>query len=147
MQEEIIHIIHELDCQAIFVTHDQTEAMTMSDQIIVMEAGRIAQVGSPQEIYHSPATPYVADFIGKVNWVDKGSRIVRPEGVSRHSKLGAIAKQAKILKSTFIGDRYLVQAEVEGNQWSFYENTPLEKGKQLKVFIDEKQIYQLEGLH
>lgn len=147
MQEEIMHIIHELDCQAIFVTHDQTEAMTMSDQIIVMEAGRIAQVGSPQEIYQSPATPYVADFIGKVNWVDKGSRIVRPEGVSRHSQLGAIAKQAKIVKSTFIGDRYLVQAEVEGNQWSFYENAPLEKGKQLKVFIDEKQIYQLEGLH
>ena len=40
MQEEIMHIIHELDCQAIFVTHDQTEAMTMSDQIIVMEAGK-----------------------------------------------------------------------------------------------------------
>ena len=89
----------------------------------------------------------MADFIGKVNWLDKGSRIVRPEGVSRHSQSGAIAKQAMILKSTFIGDRYLVQAEVEGKQWSFYENVPLEHGKQLEVFVDEKQIYQLEGLH
>ncbi|NYV68878.1 ABC transporter ATP-binding protein [Bacillus sp. Gen3] len=147
MQEEIMHIIHELDCQAIFVTHDQTEAMTMSDQIIVMEAGRIAQVGSPQEIYQSPATAYVADFIGKVNWLDKGSRIVRPEAVSRLPKSDAIAKQAMILRSTFIGDRYLVQAEVEGKQWSFYENVPLEHGKKLEVFVDEKQIYQLEGSH
>lgn len=100
MQDEIMHIIHELDCQAIFVTHDQTEAMTMSDQIIVMESGRIAQVGTPEEIYHAPATPYVADFIGKVNWLDKGSCIVRPEGVSRQQHPGTIAKQAMIVKST-----------------------------------------------
>jgi len=146
MQDEIMHIIHELDCQAIFVTHDQTEAMTMSDQIIVMESGRIAQVGSPEEIYHAPATPYVADFIGKVNWFDKGNCIVRPEGVSRQQFPGTIAKQAMIVKSTFVGDRYLVQAQVEGKQWSFYEAVPLEHGQQLEVFVDTKQIYQLEGL-
>jgi len=147
MQDEIMHIIHELDCQAIFVTHDQTEAMAMSDQIIVMEAGRIAQVGTPEEIYHAPATPYVADFIGKVNWFDKGNYIVRPEGVSRVARPGTIAKQAMIVKSTFVGDRYLVQAQVDGKHWSFYEVEPIEHGKQLEVFIDEKQIYQLEGLH
>ena len=147
MQDEIMHLIYELDCQAIFVTHDQTEAMTMSDQIIVMEAGRIAQIGSPEEIYHAPATPYVADFIGKVNWLQNGQSIVRPEGVSRVQRPGTIAKQAKIMKSTFVGDRYLVQAQVDGKPWSFYENHPLEHGKRLQVFIDEKQIYQLEGLH
>ncbi|AVK97649.1 ABC transporter ATP-binding protein [Lysinibacillus sphaericus] len=146
MQDEIMHIIHELDCQAIFVTHDQTEAMTMSDQIIVMESGKIAQVGSPEEIYHTPATPYVADFIGKVNWFGKGNRIVRPEGVSRQHYPGSIAKQAMIVKSTFVGDRYLVHAQVEGKQWSFYEAVPLEHGQQLEVFVDTKQIYQLEGL-
>lgn len=147
MQEEIMHLIHELDCQAIFVTHDQTEAMTMSDQIIVMEAGRIAQIGSPEEIYRAPATPYVADFIGKVNWFHQGQSIVRPEGVSSVSRPGTIAKQAQIVKSTFVGDRYLVQAQVDGQSWSFYEKQPLEHGKRLQVFIDEKQIYQLEGLH
>ncbi|WP_342442973.1 ABC transporter ATP-binding protein [Lysinibacillus sp. FSL K6-0075] len=147
MQDEIMHLIHELDCQAIFVTHDQTEAMTMSDQIIVMEAGRIAQIGSPEEIYRAPATPYVADFIGKVNWFHHGQSIVRPEGVSSVSRPGTIAKQAEIVKSIFVGDRYLVQAQVDGQPWSFYENQPLEHGKRLQVFIDEKQIYQLEGLH
>ncbi len=147
MQDEIMQLIHELDCQAIFVTHDQTEAMTMSDQIIVMEAGSIAQIGSPEEIYRAPATPYVADFIGKVNWLQNGQSIVRPEGVSRIQRPGTIAKQAKIVKSTFVGDRYLVQAQVEGKAWSFYENQPLEHGKRLQVFIDENQIYQMEGLH
>jgi len=147
MQDEIMQIIHELDCQAIFVTHDQTEAMTMSDQIIIMEAGSIAQIGSPEEIYRAPATPYVADFIGKVNWLQNGQSIVRPEGVSRIQRPGTIAKQAKIVKSTFVGDRYLVQAQVEGKAWSFYENQPLEHGKRLQVFIDENQIYQMEGLH
>lgn len=147
MQDEIMHLIHELNCQAIFVTHDQTEAMTMSDQIIVMEAGRIAQIGSPEEIYRAPATPYVADFIGKVNWLHNRQSIVRPEGVSRISRPGTIAKQAQIVKSTFVGDRYLVQAQVEGQYWNFYEKQPLEHGKRLQVFIDEKQIYQLEGLH
>jgi len=147
MQDEIMHIIHELDCQAIFVTHDQTEAMTMSDQIIVMESGQIAQVGSPEAVYRAPATPYVADFIGKVNWVDNGRKIVRPEAVSRRQHPGTISKQAMILKSTFVGDRYLVQAEVEGKQWRFYEAMPLAHGEQLEVFVDEKQIYQLEGVH
>lgn len=147
MQAEIMQIIDELDCQAIFVTHDQTEAMTMSDQIIVMEAGRIAQIGTPEEIYLAPATPYVADFIGKVNWFEKGNYIVRPEGVSRIQRPGTIAKFATIIKSTFVGDRYLVQAEVEGKQWSFYEAQPIEHGIKLEVFIDKKQIYQLEGSH
>ncbi len=147
MQDEIMQLIHELDCQAIFVTHDQTEAMTMSDQIIIMEEGRIAQIGSPEEIYRAPATPYVADFIGKVNWLHNGQSIVRPEGVSRIQRPGTIAKQAKIVKSTFVGDRYLVQAQVEGKAWSFYENQPLEHGKRLQVFIDENQIYQMEGIH
>jgi len=142
-----MQIIDELDCQAIFVTHDQTEAMTMSDQIIVMEAGRIAQIGTPEEIYLAPATPYVADFIGKVNWFEKGNYIVRPEGVSRIQRPGTIAKLATIIKSTFVGDRYLVQAEVEGKQWSFYETQPIEHGIKLEVFIDKKQIYQLEGSH
>lgn len=146
MQEEIMHIIHEQDCQAIFVTHDQTEAMAMSDQIIVMNEGRIAQIGSPEEIYHHPASPYVADFIGKVNWFGVGNCLIRPEAISSKNRPGAIAKRALVKKSTFVGDRYLVQAEVEGKQWRFYEPAPIEHGRQLDVFIDEKQIYQLEGI-
>ncbi|MFI5960483.1 ABC transporter ATP-binding protein [Cryptosporangium sp. NPDC051539] len=51
----------------VFVTHDQDEALSMSDRIMVMKAGRVRQVGTPEEIYHSPADEFVADFVGTVN--------------------------------------------------------------------------------
>jgi spermidine/putrescine transport system ATP-binding protein len=54
----------------IYVTHDQEEALTMSDRIAVMNAGRIAQIGTPQEVYESPADAYVADFLGAANLLD-----------------------------------------------------------------------------
>jgi iron(III) transport system ATP-binding protein len=54
----------------IFVTHDQDEALSMSDRILVMEGGRIAQEGSPEEVYRKPATQFVADFVGQCNLID-----------------------------------------------------------------------------
>ncbi|HEX3712853.1 MAG TPA: ABC transporter ATP-binding protein [Trebonia sp.] len=54
----------------IYVTHDQEEALTMSDRLAVMNAGRIAQIGTPQEVYESPADAYVADFLGAANLLD-----------------------------------------------------------------------------
>ena len=54
----------------IYVTHDQEEALTMSDRLAVMNAGRIAQTGTPQEVYESPADAYVADFLGAANLLD-----------------------------------------------------------------------------
>ncbi|MCT6924749.1 ABC transporter ATP-binding protein [Metasolibacillus sp.] len=144
MQYEIMNIIQSFDCQAIFVTHDQAEAMTMSDQIIVMEAGHIAQVGTPQEIYKTPATPYVADFIGKVNWLKQDRCIVRPEGISRQPREGTIAMPAKVMKSIFLGDRYFIQAQVGESEWGFYDTEPVTQGQTLDIFIDQQQIYQLE---
>lgn len=52
------------------VTHDQEEALTMADRIVVMEGGRIVQVGTPQEIYHQPASRFVASFVGIMNFLD-----------------------------------------------------------------------------
>jgi iron(III) transport system ATP-binding protein len=54
----------------IFVTHDQDEALSMSDRVLVMEGGRIAQEGSPEEVYRTPTTPFVADFVGQCNLID-----------------------------------------------------------------------------
>ena len=53
----------------IYVTHDQVEALSLSDRIVVMNGGKVAQVGTPQEIYETPADPFVADFIGTTNFV------------------------------------------------------------------------------
>src|ERR1700716_1608867 len=59
-----------LSVTTIFVTHDQDEALSMSDRILVMERGRIAQQGSPEEVYRKPTTPFVADFVGQCNLID-----------------------------------------------------------------------------
>jgi ABC-type Fe3+/spermidine/putrescine transport system ATPase subunit len=67
MQVELRQLIKRLGITAIFVTHDQEEAMTLSDRIAVMRAGRIEQLDKPDVIHDSPATAYVADFIGASN--------------------------------------------------------------------------------
>lgn len=67
MRGRLRDLQQELKTTAIYVTHDQVEAMTMSDVIVVMNKGRIEQVGTPVEIYEKPASRFVADFIGRVN--------------------------------------------------------------------------------
>ncbi|MEO6792060.1 MAG: ABC transporter ATP-binding protein [Ornithinibacter sp.] len=70
MRGEIRRLQRRLGITTIFVTHDQDEAMTMSDRIVVMNVGVIEQVDTPQEIYRHPASVFVADFIGRANFLD-----------------------------------------------------------------------------
>jgi len=84
MQLELKQLNRALGITFVYVTHDQDEALTMSDRIAVMEHGRIAQLGTPAEIYERPRTAFVADFIGEANLLRgaDGQRIaVRPERV------------------------------------------------------------------
>jgi spermidine/putrescine transport system ATP-binding protein len=67
MQFELKRIQRDVNITFIYVTHDQEEALTMSDRIAVMNEGRVEQIGSPEEIYHTPATVFVANFIGVAN--------------------------------------------------------------------------------
>ena len=69
-QIELVNIIHEVGVTCVMVTHDQEEAMTMATRIAVMSEGEILQVGPPADIYETPATRFVADFIGNVNLMD-----------------------------------------------------------------------------
>ena len=70
MQKELIKIKNELGITFVFVTHDQEEALTMSDRIIVMNQGLIQQIGTPVDIYNEPENAFVADFIGESNIID-----------------------------------------------------------------------------
>ena len=70
MQLEVRRIQQHLQLTAIYVTHDQTEAMTMSDRVAVMNAGQLEQIDTPEAIYNRPCSRYVANFIGKVNFLD-----------------------------------------------------------------------------
>ncbi len=78
MQVELRLLQQRLGITTIVVTHDQREAMTMADSIVVMSNGRVEQMGSPQDIYHRPENAFVADFIGKANFFDG---IVRSDGI------------------------------------------------------------------
>nr|MCU0832183.1 ABC transporter ATP-binding protein [Rhizobiaceae bacterium] len=70
MQIELKRMQHETGITFVFVTHDQEEALSMSDRIAVMSAGRILQIGAPRDIYEHPAERFVADFIGEANFVE-----------------------------------------------------------------------------
>ncbi len=69
MRTEIRRIQQEVGITAIYVTHDQSEAMALSDKIIIMDKGYVAQMGTPQEIYYHPQSEFVADFIGEANFL------------------------------------------------------------------------------
>lgn len=85
MQSELKHLQKSLGVTFVFVTHDQEEALTMSDRIAVMNNGILEQVGSPEEIYNKPATKFVADFIGETNLLD--AYIERVDGDDLHVKM------------------------------------------------------------
>ena len=69
MRTEIRRLQRRLGITSIYVTHDQSEAMSLSDRIVVMNAGRIEQIATPEEIYRRPASVFVADFVGRANFV------------------------------------------------------------------------------
>jgi putrescine transport system ATP-binding protein len=80
-QLELMELQRRLGMTFIIVTHDQEEAMTMTSRIAVMSEGRFLQVGSPAEIYETPATRFVADFIGNVNLMDGSVSVDEPDHV------------------------------------------------------------------
>lgn len=109
MRDEIRRIQRTLGITAIYVTHDQSEAMYMSDVVIVMNKGRIEQIGTPQDIYQRPRTKFVADFIGSANFVEgrvseiKGDRleIETPMGImvaAQHADVGKGQQVALVIR-------------------------------------------------
>jgi ABC-type Fe3+/spermidine/putrescine transport system ATPase subunit len=81
LQIELKRIQHRVGITFVYVTHDQEEALVMSDRVAVMHEGRIEQLGPPREIYDSPSTRFVADFIGETNFIERNGSVVavRPE--------------------------------------------------------------------
>jgi putative spermidine/putrescine transport system ATP-binding protein len=119
MQLELKHIQRHLHVTVIYVTHDQEEALTMSDRVAVMHGGRIEQVGGPAELYDRPASRFVADFLGESNFLD--AIAVSPEGNQRwrcraaggleFSGVGAVPLQAGQAVTAAVRPEKLVQAD------------------------------------
>lgn len=139
LREEIVRLQQVLGKTMVFVTHDQEEAMSISAQVAVMDTGRIAQVGPPEDIYARPATRYIAEFVGLANFIEadvvspgrievagqsipvptgdiagKATLMVRPEALSivgQNSRADGPVLRGRLLQRTFLGSmaRYTVE--------------------------------------
>ncbi|HEU4988452.1 MAG TPA: ABC transporter ATP-binding protein, partial [Gemmatimonadaceae bacterium] len=113
MQLELKRIQREVNIAFVYVTHDQEEALTMSDRIAVMNLGRVEQIGTPRQIYDEPATVFVAGFIGVANLIPApgGTLVVRPERVRIvRSGTGAGAMPVTVTGTIFQGPVLRVDA-------------------------------------
>ncbi len=121
MRLEISELHQTLETTMVYVTHDQVEAMTMADKIVVLHAGRIEQVGSPLDLYHTPRNLFVAGFIGspKMNFVtgpeaarrDAATIGIRPE----HIDVGEDGEwKGKVIVSEHLGSDTFLYVEAEG---------------------------------
>jgi len=153
MRLEIRELQQRLGITSVYVTHDQVEAMSLSDLVVIMNQGRVEQVGTPVEVYATPASRFVADFIGKANFLEgraldanaievAGVRIevpngvphpagaavtavVRPEALRLHQgDAGAGGElRGRVTRATFLGAIAEVVVEVEG-QGSWLVDVP-----------------------
>ncbi|MBV8843286.1 MAG: ABC transporter ATP-binding protein [Bryobacterales bacterium] len=98
----------------LFVTHDQEEALAMSDYIAVMSRGAVEQIGAPEEIYHRPATRFVASFLGTMNWI--GGVGLRPEALRMTREAAVNSRRGVVTGKTFLGSVVYVESQLENGE-------------------------------
>ena len=123
LQVELKRIQQELGITFVYVTHDQEEALTMSDRLAVFNNGKIEQVGAPAEVYERPASEFIAGFIGVSNVLERDGRrfTVRPEkirllGDGEHPEQGVNVEEGRIRDVVYVGaiTRYHVELDAGG---------------------------------
>lgn len=154
LRHEIRAIQDKLGITTIMVTHDQEEALTMADKVVVMNNAEVMQVGTPEEIYYRPANPFVADFIGSINmWnnLEGGvTQAIRPEHIqlSHHEGIEAVIHTMEFRGSTYrlrltITDlsSKLHNQTVEVDLFaSFIQELDLQNGSSIYVQLPESQV-------
>ena len=136
MQLELKRIQVELGTTFVYVTHDQEEALAMSDRIAVMNGGRIDQIGTPREIYEHPTTPFVADFIGSLNALD--FRVDELVGDLAVMRLGADDRLVvPVGAGTRTGESLRVAVRPERVQIGRAESAPPDRGSRLVGTVTE----------
>ena len=167
MQVELKNIQKSLGITFIFVTHDQEEALAMSDTVVVMNEGIIQQIGTPQDIYNEPENAFVADFIGESNILDgvmkKDFRIefagmefdcldsgfslnervdvvVRPEDVDIVPPVSGML-EGTVTSVTFLGVYYEIIVDVQNFKWMIQTTDQHEVGDNVGLFIEPDAIH------
>ena len=167
MQQELKNIQKATGITFVFVTHDQEEALSMSDTIVVMSEGRIQQIGTPIDIYNEPENAFVADFIGESNivdgimrqdfsvtfsghtftCVDKGFAknenvdvVIRPEDVD----IVPIEKgmlRGTVTSITFMGVHYEIIIDINGFKWMIQTTDYVDEGAEVGLYIEPDAIH------
>ena len=113
MRSEIRRISHELRITMIYVTHDQHEALSLADQIAVISAGKIEQLGAPRDIYQRPRTRFVAEFIGETNFVSGEIQGVRDSSGFAEVRTPIATMRALVPSTKKVGDRITLSIRPE----------------------------------
>ncbi|MCB2119925.1 MAG: ABC transporter ATP-binding protein [Rhodobacteraceae bacterium] len=105
MQLELKRLQHEVGITFIVVTHDQEEALVMADRIAILKDGRLLQVGTPHEVYETPANRYAADFIGLMNFVEEAGRTlaIRPERIRLFPEIADRTTEGRVTARAYHG--------------------------------------------
>lgn len=167
MQYELIRLKNELGITFIYVTHDQEEALTMSDTIVVMNQGYIQQIGSPEKIYNEPENAFVADFIGDSNiisslmvedklvnilgvnfpCVDTGfgnnkpvDVVIRPEDVVLSTDLSKGRIKGVVSHLIFKGVHYEMEVMANGFEWLVHSTGMFSVGTEVSIDVDPFNI-------
>jgi len=143
MRTELKTLVKQLEITAIFVTHDQIEAMSMSDSIMVMNKGKMEQEGSPERIYHNPACPFVARFVGRSNWIGK-DRMFRPESLLLTQMEGATEYRMIVQSIQFLGNVYELCLRQGENIW-YALSTQKPSEKEINVYVKDENILKFAG--
>ena len=112
----ISRLHQQLGTTFIYVTHDQEEALSMSDRIVIMRDGAIEQVGTPKELYERPATKFAASFLGKSNFIRQGGKTfaLRPEKIDLRTDHGGDARTSGSIRSiTYFGSMQRIIVDTE----------------------------------
>lgn len=166
MQYELIRLKNELGITFLYVTHDQEEALTMSDKVVVMNKGYIQQMGTPEEIYNEPENAFVADFIGDSNIIDGvmlEDRIVKicgnvfpciDEGFGRNKPVDVVIRPEDIIigkpgsgimdgvvtSNVFIGVHYEMCIEAGGFEWLAQNTVSYPVGSHVSIDVIPENI-------
>lgn len=167
MQYELIRLKNELGITFVFVTHDQEEALTMSDTIVVMNQGYIQQIGTPEMIYNEPVNAFVADFIGDSNIIDGimvkdrvveilGTRIpCVDEGFGTNTPVDVVIRpedvdivpieqgmlRGTVTSITFMGVHYEIIIDINGFKWMIQTTDYVDEGAEVGLYIEPDAIH------
>ena len=166
MQYELIRLKEELGITFVYVTHDQEEALTMSDRIIVMNQGLIQQIGTPVDIYNEPENAFVADFIGESNiidgvmpkdflveilgipfpCVDSGfgrnelvDVVIRPEDME-FQEPGSGMLDGRVTSILFKGVHYEMKVQAGGFEWLAHSTEAYHPGTEVGIYVKPENI-------